>query len=106
MVRLAALFGVLLCLSPVNARADQGSASFTVGITIGGVGKAPLRQARRAKSFTWGAAAISVTQAGYRDVKRVAKSDRFYWFEAKRSGTLYRIAVSIASGTIMKVKPA
>lgn len=107
MVRFAAVGAAMsLCLVPAGAMAGQSSASFTVGITIGGAGKAPLRQAKRAKFFTWAAAAISVTQAGYRDVKRVARSGRLYWFEATHSGSRYRIAVSIASGAIINVKPA
>jgi hypothetical protein len=102
MVRHAMFLGLALCLVPAGAMAGQASANFTVGISIGGGSGQP----RAVKTYTWGAAAVSVRQAGYDNPRRVAQSDTLYWFEAQRSGSTYRIGVSISSGEIVKVIPA
>ena len=80
---------------------------FTAGIVIGGGGKASQRAASvNAATYTWGAAAISVTHAGFGNPRRGERSDTLYWFTAERGGNSYRVAVSISSGVIVKVIPA
>ena len=99
MVRPAVLIGLALCLLPSAAAAGKASAQFKVGITIGG-------PERPIKTYTWGAATVTVKRAGYGNPKRIALSDGVYWFEADRGGSSFRIAVSIASGEIVEVIPA
>lgn len=108
MFRLAMFLGIAAGLVTSHAMAGQTSAGFTVGITIGGkkVKPALQRQSAPARTYTWGAAAISLTRAGFANPRRAAASDTLYWFTAERSGGQYRIAVSIASGEIVKVIPA
>jgi hypothetical protein len=104
MVRAAVLTGLLLGITGVSAAAGRSSASFTVGITIGGPQKA-ARVAGSAASHTWGSAAISVGRAGYTVLRRIEKTDTLYWFAAERRGAGFAVAVSIASGRVVKVKP-
>ncbi len=99
MVRSTVLIGFVLCLLPSAAMAGQATTQFTVGIAIG-------KPSKHAKTYTWGAAAVSVKKAGYRKPKRIALSGSVYWFEADRDGSTFRIAVSIASGEIVEVIPA
>ncbi len=106
MARLAAVSAVVLGLWPLAALAGQTSASFQVGITIGGGGSSSARTVASAKTYTWGAALISVNRAGFDKPERLERSDTFYWFRAERSGEHFRIAVSIASGKVVKVLPA
>jgi hypothetical protein len=107
MVRVAMVSAVLLGLSPYAALAGQASASFQVGIVIGGgEGRSIQRAAASANTYTWGAALISVNRAGFDAPQRVEKSDTLYWFTAKRDGASFRIAVSISSGKVMRVLPA
>jgi hypothetical protein len=84
--------------------AGQASALFQAGITIGNGGG--RNAARPFKTYTWGAALISLNRAGFKHPTRVEKSDTLYWFKAKRGGNSFRIAVSISSGAIMRVVPA
>ena len=100
MVRRTMTIGLVLCLWPSAALAGKTSTTFSVGITIGGGTHAP------AKTYTWGAAAISVMEAGFKKAKPVAESGTLYWFEAERHGSTYRVAVSAASGEIVKIIPA
>lgn len=81
--------------------AGQASGNLRVGVTIGKVSSAEAT-----RTYTWGAAAVSVKQAGYGNVERVGKSDRLYWFTGTFSGGSFRIAVSIASGEAVEVIPA
>ncbi|MGH6854066.1 MAG: hypothetical protein ACREDX_09095 [Aestuariivirga sp.] len=106
MARLAVVSGVILCFLGQAAMAGQTSASFQAGITIGQPARQTLAAPPAAKTYTWGAAAISVTDAGFVHARRVEKSPALYWFEAKRGGANFRIAVSLFSGAIVKVIPA
>jgi hypothetical protein len=94
----------MISLSPAMALAGQASASFQVGIIIGG-GNHSARPAQPTKTYTWGAAVISLNRAGFDAAQRVEKSDTLYWFTAKRDGYSFRVAVSITSGKVMRVLP-
>jgi hypothetical protein len=51
-------------------------------------------------------AAISVKQAGFGKPRRIERSDTLYWFIARRGGGSFGVAVSIASGEVVKGIPA
>ena len=103
MARFAVVSGVILCLLPQAAMAGQASASFQVGIRIGKAEGRAVPLTAPVKSYTWGAAAISVTEAGFEPTQRMEKSAGLYWFEAKRGLANFRIAVSIRSGEVVKI---
>ena len=86
--------------------AGQTSASFNVGITIGGGTRTPVKSAKRLRLYTWNAAAISVQQAGFDNPVRMTRTDSLYWFGAERGGSRFRIAVSVTSGAVVRVIPA
>jgi hypothetical protein len=101
MGRLAAISAVIFHLMVTVAVAGQSSATLKVGLTIGGAAtSAPSR------TYTWGAAAVSVMKAGFDNTQRAEKTNTLYWFTAQRDGDNYRIAVSITSGAIVEVIPA
>ena len=102
------IFGVIATLAADEAVAGQTSGGFTVGITITGKKVQAASQAAPlpARQYTWGAAAVSLARAGFADPRRIEASETLYWFTAKRDGGRYRVAVSIASGEIVKVIPA
>ena len=104
MFRRAVFCAALLGLIATEVQAGKSSASFTAGIVIGGQNGRKFR--KPAATYTWGAAAISLLRAGFENPARMSKSGTLYWFEASRGGTDFRIAVSIASGKIIKVIPA
>ncbi|HUR43361.1 MAG TPA: hypothetical protein VMZ01_04600 [Aestuariivirga sp.] len=106
MVRVAMVSAVLLGLSPCAALAGQASASFQVGIVIGGGEGRSIQRAAPVKTYTWGAAIISVNRAGFIAPRPIEKSDTLYWFTAKRDGDSFRVAVSIFSGKVIRVLPA
>ena len=93
---------ILVCLVPHLAFAGQASGSLTVSLTIGGSGVAAAKSTR---SYTAGAAAISVSQAGFSNVVALDKAGNVYWFSALRLGAAYKIAVSALSGQIVQVSP-
>ncbi len=107
----AAIFGL-----PQAAEAAQVSSGMGVGLTIapsytGGENyehrrvfvSALVTRAVPANSYTWNAAAISVKRAGFKQPRRVEKSPTLYWFYAQKREADFRIAVSIASGRIVKI---
>ena len=104
MLRLAVAASILVGLSSASALAGQASATFQVGITIGGCARS-VQAAVALKTYTWGAALISVNRAGFGEPQRLEKSDTLYWFRAKRKGGSFRVAVSVASGKIIKILP-
>ncbi len=104
MVRPGVLAAIFMGLSSANALAGQASATFQVGITIGG-GPRSVQAAAPVKTYTWGAALISVNRAGFGEPQRLEKSDTLYWFRAKRKGGTFRVAVSVASGKVIKILP-
>ena len=106
MVRLGVVSAVVLGLSPVAASAGQTSVSFQAGIIIGGGASRSIPSAAAVKTYTWGAALISVNRAGFDNPQRVGKSDTLYWFKARRGGDSFRIAVSRFSGKVTKVVPS
>ena len=111
MVRLAAACSLSIWFLASTAMAGQTSASFAVGIVIGGpqtksAAAAAAPAPSQAKRYTWGAATISLKSAGFADMRRISRSGRLYWFAAVRDGRAYRVAVSIATGAVVKVIPA
>jgi hypothetical protein len=108
MVRLVAVSLTFLSLLTVAAEAGTASARFSVGITITGSGTSQRAASAPvpAITYTWGAAAISARHAGFAKLQRVERSGTLYWFAAEKDGALYRIAISIHSGAIVKVIPA
>lgn len=103
MVRHAIISGFILCFLPCASLAGQTSANFSVGITIGGgASRSPQSSV---KTYTWGAAAVSVQNAGFDNPQRLKKSDTYYWFTAERDGGSFRVAVSISSGAVVQVIP-
>ena len=104
MFRRAVFCAALLGLTAAEAQAGKSSASFTAGIVIGGHNGPKFR--KPVATYTWGAAAISLLRADFKSPARMSKSGTLYWFEASRGGAVFRIAVSIASGKIVKVMPA
>ncbi|MBC8038535.1 MAG: hypothetical protein H7X89_15090 [Rhizobiales bacterium] len=105
----------LLCFLPQAARAAQVASGMGAGITIYYVAPSNSGPTKRlivpatvtktvpANSYTWNAAALSVKGAGFKQPRRMEKSLALYWFQAKRQGAIFRIAVSIASGKVLKV---
>ena len=102
MARLPVAAGIILCLLQAEGLAGTAQGAFTVGIVIGKV-KPPKPPKLR---YTWGAAAISLTRAGYENPRRIAAAGEVYWFEARRAGARFRVAVWIATGRIAAVRPA
>ena len=105
MARLAVVLAVMIGLMSSESLAGQASASFSVGITIGR-GNRPKQAVVPVSTFTWGAAAISVRRKGFHVLRRLQKSDRLYWFAANRNGSMFKVAVLISTGVILKVIPA
>lgn len=99
-------FAVLLAFFPflaVPAEAGASAGSLHVGVTIGGpAGGKPAARLR----YTWGAAAISVTNAGFRRPQRLSSDGTVYWFSAAKNGADFRVAVSAATGRVVAVEPA
>lgn len=106
MVRRLALLTVVCGIAASTAWGAQVSSSFQVGITIGGMKQKTMLAPPRAKTYTWGAAAVSVKLAGFEAPRRVERSDTLYWFIASKGGGRFRVAVSITSGAVVKVIPA
>ncbi|MBM3521280.1 MAG: hypothetical protein FJX63_11050 [Alphaproteobacteria bacterium] len=105
MVRRAFAMAAILALTSATATAGSTSAGFGIGLRM--VGKNGKSQAvTPARTYTWGAAAISVLKAGFDDPVRLAAEPGLYWFSAAREGLDYRIAVSSASGAIVRVERA
>jgi hypothetical protein len=102
MGRLSLISAVIFHLMMTVAVAGQSSGSFKVGLTIGGAAQATAPYS----TYTWGAAAVSVTEAGFGNLQRAEKTNTLYWFTAQRDGSSFRIAVSITSGAVVEVIPA
>ena len=103
MLRLAVFLGLAAAILTGPASAGQTSGRFTVGITI--TGKKLKPPPLPVRQYTWGAAAVTLARAGFADPQRLEASETLYWFTAARDGEHYRVAVSIASGEIVKVIP-
>ena len=116
MIRLAIVGAAILGLLPQTSLAAQVTSSMGVGLIIEDVARSGESQSARRlsvsgvvskavapASYTWNAAAISVKRAGFKQPRRVEKLPGLYWFEAKRRGTSFRIAVSILSGRVVKI---
>lgn len=104
MLRIAILMGCCLSFVAVPAAA-QSSAGFIVGVTIGKKVKPPKPKSSDLH-YTWGAAAISLSEAGYSHVTRDSEAGGLYWFTARKGEALYRVAVSASTGVIAQVIPA
>jgi hypothetical protein len=101
------LAGVLfLVLCATATWAGQASATFTVGITIGGKAGHRPQEAVHRKIYTWGAAEITLRRAGFTDLQHAQQSSSLYWFMASKAGASYRVSVSIDSGQIIEIIPA
>jgi hypothetical protein len=105
MGRLSGVVAVVWGLFALPAEAGQASATFRVGITIGNPDRS---QAGKPviKTYTWNAAAISVTKAGYQNPERLEAEPGVYWFVARKDGQRYRIGVSKTTGRIVEVTSA
>jgi hypothetical protein len=89
------------------AGAGQSSGTLTAGVIITGKARArPGVPAQARLRYTWNAAAISVTRAGYGDVQRLSATGELYWFEARREGRRFRVAVSVRTGEIIRIDAA
>jgi len=98
MARLDIAAALAFCLPVSAAMAGTSQSSFTVGIVIGQLQQQQLR-------YTWGAAAISLTREGYRDLRPIEAAGEVYWFMAWRAGARFRVAVEAATGRIAAVIP-
>ncbi len=114
-IKLAVVWAVL-CLLPQMAEAAQVSSGMGVGLTIQPSSAGSEERSVRKQSviglvtkdvpetfYTWNAAAISVKRAGFKEPRRMKKQLSLYWFEAKRQETSFQVAVSMASGKIVRV---
>jgi hypothetical protein len=92
----AAITGlVFMTMLAPAAEAGQSSANFNVGLVIRGKGR-PARAP--SLTYTWGAAAVSLLKAGYRDIRPTGRSATIYRFEAAQGGRRYHVTVSVATG--------
>lgn len=117
MRRIALVLGLMAGVGS-TAWAGQSSASFHVGITILPQQQAlSVRKARlstnpflrslvRPVHYTWGAASVSLAQAGFTGLVRDGQVEFVYFFRARRGGEWFRVAVSASTGGILKVWPA
>lgn len=95
----------LLTINAHDALAAGATASFQVGITIGGPASAPPQVTTpRKPRYTWSAAEISLRRDGYSISRRLSKSGDLYWFEAANVDGQVRAAVSVASGEIVSLE--
>ena len=105
-VQFASVAVALLTINTHDALAATNTASFQVGITIGGPQSVrPKVNAPRKPRYTWGAAEISLRRGGFTVLGRLSKSGDFYWFEAENSEGQVRAAVSVTSGEIVSSAP-
>ncbi len=96
------ILSIAMLLIPQLAFADTISSTVNVSVTIT---RLPQPMARFSGSrFTQGAASISVTRAGFRNIKPLGLSGVNYYFSAVREGRLYEIAVAAENGRILSVK--
>ena len=86
---------------PIAAQAASTSGSVDVSVTITNLPQPAVRF--YGSRFTQGAAQISVSQAGFRDIQALGQSGRNYYFSGVRQGRLYEIAVAVANGRIISV---
>jgi len=95
---------LLLSIDTHDVMAAASTASFQVGITIGGPQFAPPKvTAPRKPRYTWGAAEISLRREGYTVSRWLSKSGDLYWFEAANVEGRVRAAVSVTSGEIVSL---
>lgn len=105
-VPLASVAVALLTTNTHDALAATSTASFQVGITIGGPQFVRSKvTAPRKPRYTWGAAEISLRREGYTVSRRLSKSGDLYWFEAENSEGRVQAAVSVTSGEIVSLTP-
>ena len=96
------ILSVVILLFPQLATADTISTKLNVSVTIT---RLPQPMSRFSGSrFTQGAASISVTRAGFRNIQPLGLSGVNYYFSAVREGRLYEIAVASENGRILSVK--
>ena len=96
------LLSVAIMLLPQLALADTISTRLNVSVTITRLPQ-PMAQFSGSR-FTQGAASISVTRAGFRNIQPLGLSGVNYYFSAVRAGLRYEIAVAAENGRILSVK--
>jgi hypothetical protein len=96
------MLGLTLGLIALPVLAGQNGAGFTAGIVIG----KPDNAHKPPRHYTWGAAAVSLRRAGYKNIERDQAAEGLYWFVARKDAAFFRIAVSADTGTIVAVTPA
>ena len=96
------ILAVAIMLLPQWALADTFSSTINVSVTITRI-QQPLARFSGSR-FTQGAASISVTRAGFRNIRPLGLSGVNYYFSAVREGRLYEIAVAANNGRILSVK--
>ena len=95
------ILSVAIMLLPQLAFADTISNKLNVSVTITRLPQPIIRFS--GSRFTQGAASISVTRAGFRDIQPLGLSGVNYYFSGVREGRLYEIAVAAKNGRIMRV---
>jgi hypothetical protein len=101
MLKVLLMFSLVTSSISRASQAAETSASFRVGVMIGG----PVVSSHRGQSkFTWYAAEITMAKSGFENIERLQKSDEVYEFSCNRSGELLHVSVSIATGEIVDVK--
>jgi hypothetical protein len=63
-----------------------------------------LRASVNVPRYTCGAAAVSVTEAGYAILRRLDCSGRVFAYAARRDGATYRVAVEAVSGRVLSIR--
>lgn len=102
MPRIVAMVGLALGLMALPALAGHSGVGFTAGIVIG----KPHNAHKPPRHYTWGAAAVSLRRAGYKNIERDQAAEGLYWFIARKDAAFFRIAVSADTGVIVAVTPA
>lgn len=91
---------IIALLFPISAQAESASGSLNVAVTITRLPQAPIRVS--GSRFTQGAASISVSNAGFRDIQPLGQAGANYYFSGVRQGRLYEIAVGVADGRLIR----
>ena len=96
------ILSVVVVLIPQLAFADTISGQVNASVTITRISQPIVRFS--GSRFTQGAASLSVTQSGFRDVQSLGMSGVTYYFSGVRQGRLYEIAVAAENGHILSVR--
>jgi hypothetical protein len=107
-LKLCAVFLSLGCsLFSGPTIAGTNAALFRVSLVVTNNADRPAPQRNVGLShYTWGAAEVSLMNAGFAKPKRVAIVDEVYWFNTVNSGKLTTIGVAMNSGDIVRTYQA